>query len=446
MTQGFGFAGGDPDKEPNPLADLGEMLQSIGRLLAQSSSGEPSALTAATLRQMASPSMPSHRIVDQKVVAATAAAGELANIWLDESSDLPPGPTPLHAWSPQEWLEVTAAGWVSCTQPVISSTARASSEVLNLAGNGEEPLRESDSPSDTPSGLPFGLPAGFSLGSGTGAGLGSGMGAGMPEQLRALATHMTTTMLQQQLAQTIATLSGEVTSLSDVPFELAAGFSALLPHAIESIAEGLELPKDQVLLWCALRENARARLFAARPWLPKSLTDAILTHADNLHIDTEAITSMMETLDPSNPSSLQDAMSSGALEPRARGAGIIAAHRLEATYTLIEGWVDCVVKHAGSDRLPSYTALAEAWQRRRATSSPAQQTLTSLLGLELSAKRVRGAAGLWDHIGTKYGIAARDALWSHPDMLPTSDDLTDPTDFLAALGAEQAGPTTDDLS
>ena len=442
MTQGFGFAGGDPDKESNPLAGLGEMLQSIGRLLAQSSSGEPTALTAATLRQMASPSMPSHRIVDQKVVAATAAAGELANIWLDESSDLPAGPTPLHAWSPQEWLEVTAAGWVSCTQPVISSTARASSEVLNLAGEGEQPSHDSDSSSDTPRGLPFGLPAGFSLGSGMGA----GAGTGMPEQLRALATHMTTTMLQQQLAQTVSTLSGEVTSLSDVPFDLATGFSALLPHAIETFAEGLELPKDQVLLWCALRENARARLFAARPWLPKSLADAILTHADNLHIDTEAIKTAMETLDPSDPSSLQDAVSSGALEPKARGAGIAAAHRLEATYSLIEGWVDCVVKQAGSDRLPSYTALAEAWQRRRATSSPAQQTLTSLLGLELSAKRVRGAAGLWDHIGTKYGIAVRDALWSHPDMLPTSDDLTDPTDFLAALATEQEGPATEGLS
>ena len=31
----------------------------------------------------------------------------------------------------------------------------------------------------------------------------------------------------------------------------------------------------------------------------------------------------------------------------------------------------------------------------------------------------------------KHGAAERDRLWSHPDLLPTSDDLDEPLDFVA---------------
>jgi hypothetical protein len=34
-------------------------------------------------------------------------------------------------------------------------------------------------------------------------------------------------------------------------------------------------------------------------------------------------------------------------------------------------------------------------------------------------------------MGQRYGSADRDKLWSHPDLLPTSDDLDEPMDFVA---------------
>jgi hypothetical protein len=40
----------------------------------------------------------------------------------------------------------------------------------------------------------------------------------------------------------------------------------------------------------------------------------------------------------------------------------------------------------------------------------------------------------------QHGTAARDRLWSHPDLLPTSDDLDEPLDFVARQGMD------DDLS
>jgi Zincin-like metallopeptidase len=46
------------------------------------------------------------------------------------------------------------------------------------------------------------------------------------------------------------------------------------------------------------------------------------------------------------------------------------------------------------------------------------------------------------------GVAERDRLWSHPDLLPTSDDLDEPMDFVARQGMddELAALTADDAA
>ncbi|OMQ14072.1 hypothetical protein A7K94_0219230, partial [Modestobacter sp. VKM Ac-2676] len=47
----------------------------------------------------------------------------------------------------------------------------------------------------------------------------------------------------------------------------------------------------------------------------------------------------------------------------------------------------------------------------------------------------------------QHGTAARDRLWSHPDLLPTSDDLDEPLDFVARQGgADPFAELTDGLA
>jgi uncharacterized protein (DUF2342 family) len=70
-------------------------------------------------------------------------------------------------------------------------------------------------------------------------------------------------------------------------------------------------------------------------------------------------------------------------------------------------------------------------RRRRATGGPAEQTFATLVGLQLRPRRLRDAATVWAAMGQRYGGADRDRLWSHPDLLPTSDDLDEPLDFVA---------------
>jgi hypothetical protein len=87
--------------------------------------------------------------------------------------------------------------------------------------------------------------------------------------------------------------------------------------------------------------------------------------------------------------------------------------------------------------MPGADALREASRRRRATGGPAEQTFATLVGLELRPRRLREAAALWWGVTEKHGIGVRDNIWSHPDLLPSADDLDDPLGFADMVGTPE---------
>ncbi len=204
--------------------------------------------------------------------------------------------------------------------------------------------------------------------------------------------------------------------------------AAVLPHNVEAFGEGLEHSSADVLLYVTLRECAHHRLFAHAPWLEQALVGAIDEFGAGTQIDVEAIEAQVREIDPSRPEAIAEAMQGGLFEPRRTPGQQHAVERLETLLAFVEGWVDEVVSQAARD-MPSAPALAEAVRRRRATGGPAEQTFASLVGLELRPRRLRDAANLWAAVRDRQGPAARDAAWTHPDLMPTAADLDDPLGF-----------------
>ena len=96
-----------------------------------------------------------------------------------------------------------------------------------------------------------------------------------------------------------------------------------------------------------------------------------------------------------------------------------ALEKLETALALVEGWVDELTWGATEKLLPSAAALRETVRRRRATGGPAEHAFSSLVGLELRPRRLREAATLWASLKDERGVEGRDAVWQHPDLLPT---------------------------
>jgi putative hydrolase len=325
---------------------------------------------------------------DQRQQDAVADAVRLADHWLDEVTEFPSGVQSTAAWSRAEWVESTQEVWRRLVEPVAEHVVGAMGDALPAEAKAM---------------------AGPLIGM-----LGKVGGA----------------MFGSQVGSALGALATEVLTASDIGLPLGpTGKAALLPTNVAAFAEGLDVTADDVLLYLALREAAHQRLFAHVPWLREHLLSAVADYGSGITIDTGAIEEQMRSIDPTNPAAIQEAMEGGLFEPKKTPAQESALARLETTLALVEGWVDEVVGQATAERMPAASKLQEAVRRRRAAGGPAEETFAALVGLELRPRRLRDASTLWGSLRSRQGIEARDAVWLHPDLLPTADDLDDPLGF-----------------
>jgi putative hydrolase len=262
-------------------------------------------------------------------------------------------------------------------------------------------------------------------------------------------------MVGGQTGAAVGALAREVVSSTDVGLPLGPeGTAALLPAGVADFGAGLSVPVDEIRIFLALREAAHHRLFAHVPWLRARLMGAVEEYARGITVDAAALRDAMPQIDPANPDALREALAGATLfQPEDTDQQKAALVRLETALALVEGWVATIVDAAASERLPQAGALAEAIRRRRATGGPAERTFATLVGLELRPRRLREAAEIWRSLTEARGMEGRDALWGHPDLLPTAEDFDDPAGFvrgrpeldMSALDEEPpADPAPDD--
>jgi putative hydrolase len=326
----------------------------------------------------------------------------VASLWLDEATALSDSAVAPRLMTRTEWATATVPVWTQLAEPVAVSISDALTEVLR-----------DQAPEEM-----------------------AGMLAGASQLMRNLGG----TLFAMQLGQIVGQLSQEVVSGGDVGIPLLEeGQAALVPQNVAEFGEGLDIPIEEVQLYLAIRELAHARLFRHARWLRLHVISSITEFAKGIAIDTSRLEELAESFDPSNPEELRNAMASGALIPPKTEQQQHALARLETTLALIEGWVDIVTANASS-RLPRWNAIAETVRRRRATGGPAESAFGALIGLELRPRRLRDAAAMWQAVTEAVGQEQRDALWSHPDLVPTSADLDDPAALVARLLAGAPEP------
>src|SRR5580692_12586512 len=334
----------------------------------------------------------------------------LADLWLNEATAFPSGIRKIEAWSRSEWLEATFPVWAKLCDPIAAKGVEAMSGMFSA-----DPAQLGE---DVPDEVRQALGA---LGGASGLG---GLGA-MMRQLGGA-------MIGSQNGTAGGELAREVIGSADIGLPLGPeGTAALLPAGVAEFGQGLSVDAGEVRLFLALREAAHQRLFAHVPWLRAHLLRAVEQYASGITVDMARLQEAIPDVDITNPEALRDALAGeGLFRPEDTPAQKAALVRLETALALVEGWVATVVSAASRDRLTHSEALAEAIRRRRATGGPAERTFATLVGLELRPRRLREAAAIWQGLTSARGIDGRDALWSHPDLLPASDDLENPDTFV----------------
>jgi len=363
-------------------------------------------------------------------------AVRLADLWLEDATTFPTGIRAIQAWSRSEWVEATLPVWSKLCDPIAARAVDAMGGML------------AEDPEELGSELPPEMRSAMAALTGGGMGALSGLG----EMMRRIGGMM----VGGQTGSAVGALAQEVVSSTDVGLPLGPdGTAALLPAGVAAFGAGLSINEDEVRIFLALREAAHHRLFAHVPWLKARLLGAVEDYARGIAVDASALREAMPQIDPANPEAINEALSGAALfQPEDTEAQKAALARLETMLALVEGWVATVVEAAASGRLPQSGALAEAIRRRRATGGPAERTFATLVGLELRPRRLREAAAIWHGLTDARGISGREAIWAHPDLLPTTEDLDDPEGFvrgrpefdISDLEADSAASKEDDAT
>ncbi|HEY8452352.1 MAG: zinc-dependent metalloprotease [Micromonosporaceae bacterium] len=380
---GFALPGGQPP-DPRDQEQMRRFLAQLQQFLTPAGAGPVNwdlarQVAASRLGMDGDPQVtPQQR---QRVVEAL----RLADLWLDPTSTFPSGVRTAAAWNRNEWIFHTMDVWKKLCDPVATRMVGAMNDLV------PEEARASLGP------------------------------------IQAVVTALGGALFGGQLGHALGSLATEVLSAGDIGLPLGpAGTAALLPANVAAYGEGLEVDEEELLLFVALREAAHQRLFGHVPWLRGHVLTAVETYAAGIRVDREAVEDAMSRIDPTDLESMRLLRVEGIFSPENTPEQAAALTRIETALALVEGWVSHVVDTAASGRLPNAARLAEAFRRRRAEGGPAEQTFAALVGLELRPRRLREATELWAALSSHRGVDGRDAVWGHPDLLPTEEDFADP--------------------
>ncbi|MDY6048974.1 MAG: zinc-dependent metalloprotease [Corynebacterium sp.] len=385
-----GFTGGGP---------LGDMLRQFSRMMDNDTSNTPPTLDPELMITGGTGALGKEQGPRSGDAAMVEEAVRLAELWLDEVTDIPTAQAPAEAWSARQWLTRTVPTWVRLGEPIIDSRGAANQDSV---------------PEDA-------------------------------KQMVAPVMKVMNSFSHMQASSSIGASLGEVAAHTitgcDLGLPVLTGTIVVLTeHLREAIAD-LDVPQQEAVVYIVAREAARQRLFAHAPWIGESLISAVEEYAAGLTIDTSSVDDVLRDVQSGDfdPERIQEALKK--LEPKVYTRNDYSTSRFTTLVALIEGWVDHVTHAALMDRIPSTEALEEAWRRRRSAGFTAEHVLAEALDIDLGESTIDQAVDLWKRVEFAVGKQGRDHVFDHPDFLPTAADLAASAEFIDKL---LAASTADD--
>ncbi|MEN9735544.1 MAG: hypothetical protein RL129_254 [Actinomycetota bacterium] len=402
----FGFGPEDPENENSGGPNFNEIFAGLSNFgfnpqaLFAAANGNAPLISQDNLREISRRVIKNDRPVGNIDLVQSQEAFDLANTWLDQATLFPnTAVATASAWSRSDWLAASIPAWQKMLEPLADGMANALTEILN-----ESPLANSP----------------------------------QVAHITPLMRAFMGSLIGQALGQSLGEIATSINGANDVAVPLGISDAKLIPMNIEDWAAGLNVRMDEVRIYLAVREAAAARLFTHTPWLADYIKELITAYGRGIRIDIDAMQQQaMEAMesgefDMQNPESISIAINAGLFKPEQTPQQEAALAKLEMAFALIEGWIDHVTAKAIDDRLPSFNQLSEMHRRRRVSKSPMQHLFQTLLGLEVSPRKLRECATFWFEVEAEIGVDGRDKRFEDPALLPTANDLADVPRFLAS--------------
>ena len=209
---------------------------------------------------------------------------------------------------------------------------------------------------------------------------------------------------------------------------------------IEEFGQEWSLPPDDLRLWICLSELT-THTVVNLPHVRARLVAMVSEYVSGFRVQPGSLDASLGTLDPTDPTALQQALSDptallGAIQSPEQRAML---PRLEALVDVIVGYVDHVMDTVGTTLIGSYAMLTEALHRRRVEAGSADRFVEHLFGLELGRARYERGAAFVDGVVSRAGRDALSRLWRSERELPTPAEVDAPGLWLARIDLDLDG-------
>ncbi|HUH07166.1 MAG TPA: zinc-dependent metalloprotease [Egibacteraceae bacterium] len=339
--------------------------------------------------------------VSERETEELAQAVSVAELWLDQVTELPAVEGPVRAFSRQEWARLAAAP-----------------EGLGLY---VEPIAR---------------------------GMTGALGEQLPEELRTMSGPLEQAMQSMGAmlyGVQIGTVAGHLADQLLGTYDLGvptvdARTVGTVGAGAASFASDWSFEEMEVRYWIALSECAHRRQFAGVAWLREHLRGLIQRFAEEADPAASGLLDQLQGLglDPSDPAALQEALQGEdafRIEPSSAQRAVL--DQLQALVVFLQAWADTVVRAAAADKLTALPRIEETIRRRRAAKGPGERFLAQLLGIDLGARDFRQAQAFCDAIIAARGQSGLDRVWAGPDRLPSAAELAEPSRWLVRMAAAE---------
>ena len=228
-----------------------------------------------------------------------------------------------------------------------------------------------------------------------------------------------------ELGLLLGFLGGKVLGQFD-PFFPPSGRLLLVAPNIVHVERELGCDPDDFRLWVCLHEETHRVQFTAVPWM-----------RDHLFSEINALAETVE------PASLLDDGIKRISEAIRGGGNLIEAlgspeqkeilERVTGVMSLLEGHADVVMDGVGPSVIPTVEDIRKKFNKRRKGVGSLDRLLRRLLGLDAKMAQYRDGAKFVRGVVDKVGMADFNAVWEHPDNLPSKAEINDPSAWVTRV-------------
>ena len=235
-------------------------------------------------------------------------------------------------------------------------------------------------------------------------------------------------MMGLQSGTLIGQLSLEAVARYDLPIPRDDdGLLFAVTPNVDTICEDYGFDREDFYRWLAVHEVSRHICVIASSWLDRYHRSLLIEIVDATEIDASGLERRLMELQAGGMEALQEgAGEDGMLPLVSTDRHKRALDRLHALIAIREGYAQLAADAVGPSVIDDKSKIDEGMRRRRATPSPGQSLLASVLGISMDrATEVTGRT-FCNAVVELRGLPALNKVWEAPDYLPSMEEIKDP--------------------